>query len=282
MWTLKKQRTCFAGGRSQREMRCERAHLLQERAHKKHEKGYRQPPGASVDPWLKASKETGPSSLHFQGAEFSHWMSLGAGFPGVTYLEIAAVGTPCYFSPCQSPFNSLFQIHASYWRAGLPSLVEFLSLLPFFFLFFSKVSQDRHECSSSLPLPVLLTLPKRSFSGTSFTHLLLLSPEFSTFFFYFHLFCLQSLPIFWEEKASLNLLKHSFTRISPLEWKFQEGFCAQYCILSYSILTTLSFRIEPGSWWILKSVFVGRLDSCFSSVYSQCFLSLTSFTYHCL
>ena len=106
--------------------------------------------------------------------------------------------------------------------------------------------------------------------------------NFLPFFFYFHLFCLQSLPIFWEEKASLNLLKHSFTRISPLEWKFQEGFCAQYCILSYSILTTLSFRIEPGSWWILKSVFVGRLDSCFSSVYSQCFLSLTSFTYHCL
>lgn len=143
MWTLRKQRTFFAVGRSQREMRCERALLLQERARKKHEKGYRQPPGASVDPWLKASKETGPSSLHPQGAEFNHWMGLEAGFPSITYLEIAAVGTPCYFSPCQSPFNSLFQIHASYWRAGLPSLVEFLNLLPFFSFLFFFLSQSR-------------------------------------------------------------------------------------------------------------------------------------------
>ena len=55
-----------------RDVRHERDPLLPERGHRNHEKDCRQPLGARMEPWLRASMEAGPSGLQLQGVEFSH------------------------------------------------------------------------------------------------------------------------------------------------------------------------------------------------------------------
>lgn len=91
---------------------------------------------------------------------------------------------PVIFLPVRIPLivSSKYMLHAE----GLASHALQIPYSTFSFFLLKKIflKQIKTGISSSpLALPVLLTLPKWSFSRTLFTHLLVLSPAPSTFLF---------------------------------------------------------------------------------------------------